>query len=78
MEHESLSYPNQRIPTIYSKVKKHLSEMLNNGDEDDDVLRQQTPKTLGGILSLPEFVSPIGSLRVPHKQDFLLVGSPKR
>ena len=22
MEHESLSYPNQRIPTVYSKVKK--------------------------------------------------------
>ena len=67
MEHESLSYPNQRIPTIYSEVKKHLSEMLSNGDEDDDVLRRKTPKTLGGILSLPEFVSPIGGLRVPHK-----------
>ena len=78
MEHESLSYPNQRIPTIYSEVKKHLYEMLSNGDEDDDVLRQQNPKTLRGILSFPEFVSPIGSLRVPHKRDFLLVGSPKR
>ena len=61
MEHEALSYPNQRIPTIYSEAKKHLSEMLSNGDEDDDILRRQTPKTLGRILSLPEFVSPIGS-----------------
>ena len=61
MEHEALSYPNQRIPTIYSEAKKHLSEMLSNGDEDDDILRRQTPKTLGQILSLREFVSPIGS-----------------
>ena len=39
MEHESLSYPNQRIPTVYSKAKKHLSEMLSNGNEVDDILR---------------------------------------
>ena len=33
MEHESLSYPEQRVPTIYTEAKKHLSEMLSNGDE---------------------------------------------
>ena len=81
MEQEILSYPNQRIPTIYSKVKKHLSEMLSNGDEEDDILRRQTPKTLGWILSLPEFVSTIGRpwrIEVLHIRDFLLVGSLKR
>ena len=63
MEHESLSYPNQWIPIVYSEAKKHLSEMLSNGDEDDNILRRQTPKTLGRILSLLEFVSPISSPR---------------
>ena len=37
MEHESLGYPNQRVPTIYTEAKKHLSEMLSNGDETESL-----------------------------------------
>ena len=37
MEHESLSYPDQRVPTIYTEAKKHLSEMLSNGDETESL-----------------------------------------
>ena len=48
MEHESLSYPNQRVPTIYTEAKKHLSEMLSNGDET---------KSLDQSNSFPESLS---------------------
>lgn len=62
MEHETLGYSSQRVSTIYSEAKKHLSEMLSNGDEDGDISRRRTPKTLGRILSLPEYnLSPICS-----------------
>lgn len=62
MEHDTLGYPNQRVSTIYSEAKKHLSEMLSNGDEDEDILIRQAPRTLGRILSLPEYnLSPICS-----------------
>ena len=37
MDHESLSYPNQRVPTIYIEAKKHPFEMLSNGDETESL-----------------------------------------
>ncbi|TYK17599.1 uncharacterized protein E5676_scaffold434G004690 [Cucumis melo var. makuwa] len=58
-------YTNRRSPSnIYVEAKKHLSEMLSSGDESVDFLRGHVPKTLGRILSLPEYnFSPINSPR---------------
>ncbi|KAL1818539.1 hypothetical protein ACET3Z_013408 [Daucus carota] len=54
-EHDGNS--KQAIPEIYNEAKKHLSEMLSNGDEKEDRVRKQLPKTLAKILSLPEYSS---------------------
>ncbi|XP_042053894.1 uncharacterized protein LOC121798781 [Salvia splendens] len=40
---------------IYVEAKKHLSEMLNNGGETPESVTRQLPKSLGRILSLPEY-----------------------
>lgn len=49
---------------IYIEAKKHLSEMLMNGDENPELMTGQLPKSLGRILSLPEYKgSPICSPR---------------
>jgi hypothetical protein len=62
MEHETDGYSKQMVSTIYTEAKKHLSEMLSNGDEGVDFSSKQVPKTLGRILSLPEYnLSPIAS-----------------
>ncbi|KAH1096195.1 hypothetical protein J1N35_013116 [Gossypium stocksii] len=51
-----------RHSNIYIEAKKHLSEMLTNGDDIMDLSGKQVPKTLGRILSLPDYnSSPIGS-----------------
>lgn len=54
---------NRRSPSnIYVEAKKHLSEMLSSGDDGVDFFRGHVPKTLGRILSLPEYsFSPINS-----------------
>ncbi|KAL0002474.1 hypothetical protein SO802_016255 [Lithocarpus litseifolius] len=55
-------YPKQRATNIYIEAKKHLCEMLSIGEEGVDCSSKQTPKTLGRILSLPEYNStPVGS-----------------
>ncbi|KAJ4957130.1 hypothetical protein NE237_013913 [Protea cynaroides] len=47
---------------IYVEAIKHLSDMVSTGKEDADLLSGQIPRTLGRILSLPEYnVSPIFS-----------------
>ncbi|XP_010556536.1 PREDICTED: uncharacterized protein LOC104825840 [Tarenaya hassleriana] len=51
----------QRMSNIYIEAKKHLSEMLNNGDFDLNSTSKQVQRTLGRILSLPEYSSPLGS-----------------
>lgn len=62
MKPETDGFPNQRISSIYIEAKKHLSEMLSNGDEVVDLSSRQVPKSLGRILSLPEYNhSPFGS-----------------
>jgi hypothetical protein len=62
MEHETDGHLNQRVSNIYIEAKKHLSEMLSNGDEGVDFSSKQVPKTLGRILSLPDYnLSPIAS-----------------
>ncbi|KAH6830015.1 hypothetical protein C2S53_000330 [Perilla frutescens var. hirtella] len=42
-------------PNIYVEAKKHLSEMLKNGGENPESVTRQLPKSLGRILSLPEY-----------------------
>lgn len=40
---------------IYVEAKKHLSEMLKNEGENPELVTRQLPKSLGRILSLPEY-----------------------
>ncbi|KAK2361995.1 Phosphatidylinositol N-acetyglucosaminlytransferase subunit P protein [Trifolium repens] len=53
----------EKVSNIYIEAKKHLSEMLiDNGDDNTSISSRQIPKTLGRILSLPEYnFSPLGS-----------------
>ncbi|RDX73404.1 hypothetical protein CR513_46995, partial [Mucuna pruriens] len=61
VEHES-GTPVQRVSNIYIEAKKHLCEMLDNADENTNISSRQIPKTLGRILSLPEYnFSPLES-----------------
>ncbi|XP_023771593.1 uncharacterized protein LOC111920239 isoform X1 [Lactuca sativa] len=39
------------ISKIYFEAKKHLSEMLSNGDDDAELMMERLPRTLGKILS---------------------------
>lgn len=51
-----------KVSNIYVEAKKHLSEMLDNGDDNTGISSSQIPKTLGRILALPEYnFSPLGS-----------------
>ncbi|KAI4328792.1 hypothetical protein L6164_021121 [Bauhinia variegata] len=60
VEHEN-GNPKRRVSNIYIEAKKHLSEMLR-GDKNVDFSSRQTPKSLGRILSLPQYnLSPLGS-----------------
>ncbi|KAM2197154.1 hypothetical protein EV1_000649 [Malus domestica] len=62
LKHENHGLADERLSNLYIEAKKHLCEMLSNGDEGVDISRQQFPKSLGKILSLPEYnVSPFGS-----------------
>ncbi|TKY65438.1 TRM32 protein [Spatholobus suberectus] len=61
VEHES-GTPIQRVSNIYIEAKKHLCEMLDSADENTNISSRQIPKTLGRILSLPEYnFSPLES-----------------
>jgi len=63
-EHENGSYPKQRVSNLYIEAKKHLCEIVGNGDEKIDLSSKQISRTLGKILSLPEYnFSPLGSPR---------------
>ncbi|CAN8286213.1 unnamed protein product [Cochlearia groenlandica] len=46
---------------IYIAAKKHLSEMLEEGDIDDDLPDKEVPRILGKILALSEFSTPQSS-----------------
>ncbi|KAL0866863.1 hypothetical protein Bca101_045981 [Brassica carinata] len=54
---------------LYVAARKHLSEMLANGDIDVSLPDKEVPRILGKILSLPEFSSPVDSPRLspPHE-----------
>ncbi|EOA19345.1 hypothetical protein CARUB_v10000225mg [Capsella rubella] len=51
----------QRVSNIYTEAKKHLAEMLNNGDLDSQSTSRQVQRSLGRILSFPEYLSPLNS-----------------
>ncbi|CAH8300967.1 unnamed protein product [Eruca vesicaria subsp. sativa] len=55
---------------IYIAAKKHLSEMLAEGDADVKSPKE-VPRILGKILSLPEFSTPENSPRVTLAHDFV-------
>ncbi|XP_061373562.1 uncharacterized protein LOC133315893 [Gastrolobium bilobum] len=62
VEHENGTYPKKGVSNLYIEAKKHLCEMIGNGDENIDLSSRQISKTLGRILSLPEYnFSPLGS-----------------
>ncbi|RDX63605.1 hypothetical protein CR513_57945 [Mucuna pruriens] len=62
VEHENGTYPKQRVSNLYIEAKKHLCEIVGNGDEKMDLSSRQISRTLGKILSLPEYnFSPLGS-----------------
>uniref|UniRef100_A0A6M2ES09 DUF4378 domain-containing protein n=1 Tax=Populus davidiana TaxID=266767 RepID=A0A6M2ES09_9ROSI len=72
MECEAAIYPKHRESNIYIEAKKHLSEMLSTGQADAGFSGEQVPKTLGRILSLPEYsFSPIDSPGKDWEQGFL-------
>ncbi|KAI4355075.1 hypothetical protein L6164_003885 [Bauhinia variegata] len=70
LEHEN-GNPKKRVPNIYIEAKKHLCEILD-GDEDMDFSSRQIPKSLGRILSLPEYnFSPLGSPERDWENNFV-------
>lgn len=56
---------------LYIAAKKHLSEMLANGDIDVSSPDKEVPRILGKILSLPEFSSPTDSPRLIPAHDLV-------
>ncbi|XP_030457164.2 uncharacterized protein LOC115678027 isoform X1 [Syzygium oleosum] len=60
-EYENVNESKRRVSNIYIEAKKHLSEMLSTADEVTDFSNGQFPKSLGRILSLPEYNSPLAS-----------------
>ncbi|KAK4418623.1 hypothetical protein Salat_2275100 [Sesamum alatum] len=52
---ETYQYPRVGGSNIYIEAKKHLSEMLKNGEENVEPMTGQLPKSLGRILSFPEY-----------------------
>ena len=70
-KHETDAFPSERVSNIYTEAKKHLSELLSNGD-GMDLSNRQNPKTLGRILSLPEYsLSPSASPGRDWENNFL-------
>ncbi|KAJ8748859.1 hypothetical protein K2173_013290 [Erythroxylum novogranatense] len=45
----------QRASSIYLEAKKHLSELLSNGAGNAEISSRQASRTLGKILSLPDY-----------------------
>lgn len=52
---DTCQYPQVGGSNIYIEAKKHLSEMLENGEENAVSRAGLLPKSLGRILSLPEY-----------------------
>ncbi|CAH8306356.1 unnamed protein product [Eruca vesicaria subsp. sativa] len=61
---------------LYIAARKHLSEMIANGDIDVNLPDKEVPRILGKILSLPEFSSPRDSPRLIPAHDLVSSLSP--
>ncbi|XP_009799667.1 uncharacterized protein [Nicotiana sylvestris] len=69
---EASDFPRPGMPNIYIEAKKHLVEMLDNEDETTTLSSGQLPKSLGRILSFPEYnSSPSCSPRENSKDSML-------
>ncbi|CAL9237094.1 unnamed protein product [Arabidopsis halleri] len=75
--HENEEDSKKSMCGIYIAAKKHLSEMLAEGDIDADSPDKEVPRILGKILALPEFFTPDNSPRVALALDHQLVDKPK-
>lgn len=52
---ETSLYPRIGGSDFYTEAKKHLSDMLRNGDENTEAMTGQLPKSLGRILSFTQY-----------------------
>jgi hypothetical protein len=74
--HESEKDSKKSMCGIYIAAKKHLSEMLAEGDIDADLPDKEVPRILGKILALPEFFTPENSPRVTLALDHQIIEKP--
>lgn len=73
MENYEFGDTSYRISNIYIEAKKHLSEILSIGDEDTEFMEERHSRTLGKLLSFPEYNSPRGnSPKVNESQPFVV------
>ncbi|GAB2217350.1 hypothetical protein Droror1_Dr00000525 [Drosera rotundifolia] len=63
----------QRASNIYVEARKHLAEIVGSGDVDLEFLGRQVPKSLGRILSFPDYNSPICSPRQGGSPGFAAI-----
>ncbi|XP_016538067.2 uncharacterized protein LOC107839191 isoform X1 [Capsicum annuum] len=74
---EAPDFPRPGMSNIYVEAKKHLVEMLDNEDETAEVSSGQLPKSLGRILSFPEYNSPPGCSPRKNSKDSMLPSQMK-
>ncbi|KAL9252299.1 hypothetical protein AKJ16_DCAP02597 [Drosera capensis] len=60
---ESGALMGQRVSNIYAEARKHLAEVVGSSDADLDFQSSQVQKSLGRVLSFPDFRSPVYSPR---------------
>ncbi|XP_073118847.1 uncharacterized protein [Henckelia pumila] len=54
---ETCQHQRLGVSSIYIEAKKHLSDILNNEDENAESITEQLHKSLGRILSFPDYNS---------------------
>lgn len=69
---EASDIPRPGISNIYIEAKKHLVEMLDNEDETIEVSSVHLSKSLGRILSFPEYNSSPGCSPRKNSKDGML------
>lgn len=63
LKDDSALTPEQRVSNIYIEARKHLAEIVGNGDVDTDNSGKKRPRSLGRILAYSGYSSPICSPR---------------
>ncbi|CAN4111590.1 unnamed protein product [Withania somnifera] len=74
---EASDFPRPGMSNIYIEAKKHLMEMLDKEDETPEVSSGQLSKSLGRILSFPEYNSSPGCSPRKNSKDGLLPSQMK-